>query len=60
MVEAFKINVRAAIMANPTRPVAQNYEEKMVEFKSGLDIVEREEFLSVCPTLRSMERCLYR
>ena len=30
--EAFKINVRAAIMANPTRPVAQNYEEKIKSY----------------------------
>ena len=48
------------IAADPLRPVVEVYEEVYVEVKDGVDGVDREEFIQLCPNLRSMYRSLYR
>ena len=58
--EEFRRRLREAIREDPTRPVAQNYEAQMTEMTSSLDGQDREDFIAHCPTMRAMERSMYR
>ena len=52
--------MREAIVAQPLRPVAEVYEEVLTLTKALLSSGEQEEFVQFFPTLKSMERSLYR
>ena len=58
--EEFRRRLREAIRVDPTRPVAQTYEAQMTEMTSSLDGQDREDFIAHCPTMRAMERSMYR
>jgi len=60
LLEEFRRKVKEAVMADPTRPVGQTYEAQIAEMTSSLQPQEKDEFISLCPTLRSMERNLYK
>ena len=60
LVEEFRRRLREAIMTDPTRPVAQTYEAEMTAMTGSLDGQDKEDFISQCPTMRAMERSMYR
>ena len=58
--EGARLRMREAIVAQPLRPVAEVYEEVLTLTKALLSSGEQEEFVQFFPTLKSMERSLYR
>ena len=60
LVEEFRRRVKQAVIADPTRPVGQTYEAEMAKMTGSLEGLDREDFIALCPTLRTMERNLYR
>ena len=64
MVERFRFCCRESVEADPLRPVAMVYEEKLSKIKAELADTESradmEDFVSVCPTILTMYPSLYR
>ena len=60
LVEEFRRRVKEAVMADPTRPVGQTYEAEMAKMTGSLEGQDREDFIALCPTLRIIERSIYR
>ena len=58
--EEFRRRLREAIREDPTRPVAQTYEAQMTEMASSLYGQDREDIIAHCPTMRAVERSMYR
>ena len=58
--ETVRSNIKREIELNPLKPVGTIYEEEYQKVKDSLDSHDREELISVMPTARQMERCMYR
>ena len=64
MVETFRFRCQESVEADPLRPLAMVYEEKLSKIKAELADTESqadiEDFMSLCPTLLAMCPSLYR
>ena len=58
--EKCRQNIKAAIEGDPLKPVGSVYEEEFQKVKDALDEHDREELVSIMPTAKQMERCMYK